>query len=180
MAPVGVVLAAGRGRRYGGPKAFVRTDSGETWLERTCRVLLDGGCGSVLATLPAGSDDPGLAGVSAVPLATEGLSDSLAGALESLEPDRPAVVMLVDLPDVTAAVVRRVLGAVDTEDPAVLARATYDGRPGHPVVIGPAHLGPLRADLAGDSGANAYLRAHGAAQVECGDLATGEDVDRPR
>ena len=47
------------------------------------------------------------------------------------------MVTLVDLPDVTAPVVRRLLERPVTED--VLARATYDGKPGHPVVLGRAH-----------------------------------------
>jgi CTP:molybdopterin cytidylyltransferase MocA len=62
--------------------------------------------------------------------------------------------------------------------PASLARAVYAGRPGHPVVIGADHLPALHEQLAGDTGANAYLAARGAAAVECGDLATGRDVDR--
>jgi CTP:molybdopterin cytidylyltransferase MocA len=60
---------------------------------------------------------------------------------------------------------------------ASLARATYDGRPGHPVLIGKDHLGPLRGTLHGDVGARAYLDAHDVLAVECGDLATGADVD---
>ena len=31
--------------------------------------------------------------------------------------------------------------------------------------------------VAGDQGARAYLRDHGCVAVECGDLATGHDVD---
>ena len=45
--------------------------------------------------------------------------------------------LLVDLPDVTAEVVRRVSAAGD--GPRALARATYDGWPGHPVLLGRDH-----------------------------------------
>lgn len=184
MAPlgvVGVVLAAGAGRRYGGPKAFVRTPGGVTWLERTCGALLDGGCSSVVATVPVATEVPALdPRVTALPLRTSGQSESLAAALD-LAIARGAVgvvVMLVDLPDVEASVVRRVLGAgVETDS---LVRAAYDGRPGHPVLIGSAHIAPLLATLVGDTGANVYLKAHGVELVECGDLATGVDVDTPR
>lgn len=181
MGPVlGVVLAAGAGRRYGGPKAFVRTPAGETWLERTCSVLLAGGCTSVVATVPEGRELPSLdAQVRALPLRTSGQSESLAAALEAAmaEGVEAVVVMLVDLPDVGADVVARVLGT--GVEPGSLVRATYDGRPGHPVLIGSAHLGALLASLTGDTGANAYLREHGVRVVECGDLATGADVDTP-
>ena len=88
------------------------------------------------------------------------------------------VVHLVDLPDVGAGTVRRLLRAVPP-GPAALARAGYAGRPGHPVLVGRDHLAPLSATLAGDRGAQAYLAAHGAVLVDCADLATGLDVDRP-
>ncbi|MDE0545077.1 hypothetical protein [Microbacterium sp. C7(2022)] len=60
-----------------------------------------------------------------------------------------------------------------------LAQATYDGTPGHPVIIGSAHFAALVETLDGDRGAGLYLRAHGALRVECGDLWSGADVDRP-
>jgi CTP:molybdopterin cytidylyltransferase MocA len=175
--PLGIVLAAGAGRRYGEPKAFARDDSGRTWLERACAVLLDGGCPEVVATVPVVGALPALdTRVRPLRVAADGLSDSLDAALAvAIERGADAVlVMLVDLPDVTAEVVGRVASA-----DADLARATYAGRPGHPVLITAAHLAPLRSALGGDSGANAYLAAHGVAGVECGDLATGHDVDRP-
>jgi CTP:molybdopterin cytidylyltransferase MocA len=87
------------------------------------------------------------------------------------------VVTLVDLPDVTAPVVRRLLELPATED--VLARATYDGTPGHPVLLGRAHWAGVVETAEGDRGARDYLAARPVEAVECGDLATGLDVDRP-
>jgi CTP:molybdopterin cytidylyltransferase MocA len=58
-----------------------------------------------------------------------------------------------------------------------LSRATYGGRPGHPVLIGRDHLEPIMASLTGGSGAKGYLAHHGAHSVECGDLASGQDHD---
>ena len=89
-----------------------------------------------------------------------------------------AVVLLVDLPDVGPDVVARVLAAGGA-GPAALTRATYGGRPGHPVVIGRDHWDAVIAEGDGDTGAKAYLGRAGALLVECGDLATGRDVDRP-
>lgn len=182
MTPTGLVLAAGQGRRYGGPKAFVRTDAGETWLERTVRRLQEAGCAHVVATLPAGEsiDLPGTTGI-ALPTTDLGQAASLELGLGVLA-DRGAelaVIMLVDLPDVDARVIRRVLEQTP-EDPGALARASYDGRPGHPVVMGSDHLAPMRAGLHGDTGARLYVAGRGPVLVECGDLATGEDEDRPR
>ena len=54
------------------------------------------------------------------------------------------------------------------------ARATYDGRPGHPVVLGPEQIGAI-ARLTGDRGARGLLGD--GPEVECGDLCSGRDVD---
>jgi CTP:molybdopterin cytidylyltransferase MocA len=87
-----------------------------------------------------------------------------------------ALVSLVDLPDVTHHVVRRVLAA--GADRAALIRTTYDGRPGHPVLLGRDHWVGVRAAAVGDRGARDYLANHALVEVECGDLASGRDVDR--
>ena len=88
-----------------------------------------------------------------------------------------SVVTLVDLPDVGASVVRRLLDLPDEE--SMLARATYDGRPGHPVLLGRSHWAGVLATATGDRGARDYLAEHPPLLVECGDLATGRDVDGP-
>ena len=83
---------------------------------------------------------------------------------------------LVDLPDVTAEVVRRLIRQAPPGT-ASLARVTYGGQPGHPVLIGRDHLESIMASLTGDSGAKGYLARHSAHSVECGDLASGQDHD---
>ena len=109
---------------------------------------------------------------------SEGQSASLAAALSAVPADAVAVVItLVDLPDVDAAVVRRVLDAAAPMTSSALGRATFSGTPGHPVLIGSAHFEGLRASLVGDRGARDYLAARFPTLVECGDLATGVDVD---
>jgi nicotine blue oxidoreductase len=85
-----------------------------------------------------------------------------------------AVVVTVDVPGLTADVVRRV---ADSAEARGLARATYHGAPGHPVVIGRAHWDGVIASARGDEGARGYLRAHEVLLVECSDLADGADVD---
>ena len=66
--------------------------------------------------------------------------------------------LLVDLPDLVPAVVARLLPAAAP----TLARAAYDGEPGHPVVLGRDHWRGVAASATGDHGAKAYLRAHAA------------------
>jgi CTP:molybdopterin cytidylyltransferase MocA len=184
-AVTGVLLAAGAGRRAGGPKALRRDDDQTSWLIRSVAVLRAGGCAEVVVVLgcEAATARRLLEGVPVVavenPSWSEGMSSSLRVGLSAVgtRPDQAALVHLVDLPDVGAEVVARVLALPCTPD--VLARATYGGRPGHPVLIGSAHLQPLVGTLRGDEGAQEYLRAMGAREVECGDLCTGRDDDRP-
>jgi CTP:molybdopterin cytidylyltransferase MocA len=108
----------------------------------------------------------------------EGMGASLRAGLRHLlaTGHDAAVVSLVDLPDVPAEAVRRVLARVA---PAALARATYDGRPGHPVLLGREHWQAAAEGATGDRGARDYLATRDVEDVECGDLATGRDVDRP-
>lgn len=183
MTVQGLLLAAGQGSRMGTPKALVVGADGTPWLERSVDALTGGGCDRVtvvlgaaveeaLPLLPAGTDHV-VAGDWA-----EGMSASLRAGLVSLADDVDAVVVsLVDLPDVGPDVVAQLLSAA--AGPDALARATYDGRPGHPVVIGRDHWAGVLATLSGDTGARAYLEAHDVVAVECGDLASGRDVDSP-
>jgi CTP:molybdopterin cytidylyltransferase MocA len=107
----------------------------------------------------------------------EGMGASLRAGLRSLadSADDAVVVSLVDLPDLVPAVVARVVAAGNA--PAALARASYDGRPGHPVLLGRDHWAGVAEIARGDRGARDYLAAHEVTLVECGDLATGRDVD---
>jgi CTP:molybdopterin cytidylyltransferase MocA len=189
----GLVLAAGSGSRYGGPKALARDGDGTPWLDRAVRALAAGGCARVVVVLGAGADaaqallDPsaGVVVVRAEDWAT-GLSASLRAGLSAattLEPRATAVVVVpVDVPDLAAELVARLVIARDASgrgvDDGTLRRAVFGGRPGHPVVLGRRHWAPLLTELTGDSGARGYLAAREVDEVECGDLGTGLDVDR--
>jgi CTP:molybdopterin cytidylyltransferase MocA len=187
MPVAGVLLAAGAGTRLGGPKALLRGPDGASYLSRAVEALLSGGCATATVVLGAAAERarplvPRRAEVAVVlaPDWAAGMSASLRAGLTALDPGdaEAALVTLVDLPDVSAEVVERVLSA-GAGGRGALARATYRGRPGHPVLLGRAHWEGVLAGLAGDEGARRYLAAHDAVEVECGDLAGGYDVDRP-
>lgn len=182
----GLLLAAGAGTRMGRPKALVSDPDGTSWLVRGVTVLREGGCPAVTVVLGAAAEAARelLAGTDSSVVAAadwaEGMSASLRAGLDALGETEAeaALVSLVDLPDVTPELVARVLATGD--GPGVLARATYAGRPGHPVLLGRDHWAAVAVAAAGDTGARGYLSGRPVTAVECGDLATGEDRDTPR
>jgi CTP:molybdopterin cytidylyltransferase MocA len=183
---VGLLLAAGSGSRLGRPKALVTDRAGVTWMTRAVAALLDGGCRGVYVVIGAAADEvrlhlpPEATAVAADDWA-EGMGASLRAGLAALGNQEPpvtaAVVMLVDTPDVTAGVVRRLL-AVGTSAES-LVRSSYHGTAGHPVLLGRDHWPRVLESARGDRGARDYLLTHQVTSVECGDLAEGTDVDTP-
>ncbi|WP_182380121.1 nucleotidyltransferase family protein [Nocardioides sp. WS12] len=187
----GLLLAAGAGRRMGLPKALVTAPDGVPWLLTSVRALAEGGCDAVTVVLGASAEEAAaLLADSPVEVIVaadweNGMGASLAAGLRHLgaldqRPDA-ALVHLVDLPDVGPAVIRRVLGAGEQLPSAasteVLRRAAYRAVPGHPVLLGRAHWAGILDSATGDQGARSYLASHDVALVECGNLATGDDVD---
>jgi CTP:molybdopterin cytidylyltransferase MocA len=193
---LGLLLAAGAGRRMGTPKALLREADGVPFVTRAVAVLVDGGCDSVLVVTGARADEaaalvtgtgPGAEPDEAPPVSVvvaedwdEGMGASLRAGLAAASAGDAscAMVTLVDLPDVGADVVRRLLQS-GRSGPQTLVRAAYDGVPGHPVLLGRDHWAGVLGSARGDKGARDYLKVHRPALVECGDLASGRDVDRP-
>lgn len=148
------------------------------WLRVAVQALSDGGCGDIVVVLGAAVVDvPAPARAVVAGNWEDGLAASLRAGIGAVDASPVDAVMLhlIDTPDVGADVVRRVL---DTAPPSGLARAVYQGRPGHPVLIARRYWPALLASLHGDEGARAFLRGRDdVAAVECGDLATGADID---
>ena len=179
----GLLLAAGAGTRMGMPKALV-----DGWLTRAVDALQAGGCADVTVVLGAGAAEAAEllaeAGIEVGQVVAEdwadGMGASLRAGLRSLDDTGGPIavlVSLVDLPDVGPAVVRRLLAV--PVDPKALRRAAYDGTPGHPVLLGRDHWAGVADTARGDRGARDYLALHEPELVECGDLATGADMDTP-
>ncbi|PPF52872.1 molybdopterin-guanine dinucleotide biosynthesis protein MobA [Clavibacter michiganensis] len=186
----GVVLAAGAGTRFGGPKALATHPDGTPWLATAIRALADAGCSPVLVVIGARADEAAAVigtlpeTASAVVVRADdwadGMSVSLRAALraaDALDPPPVALAVVpVDVPDLDAFTVRRVLDAAPV-DPSTLRQAVFLGLPGHPALIGRDHWAPLAAAVRGDAGARRYLASHDAQLVEAADLSTGADVD---
>jgi CTP:molybdopterin cytidylyltransferase MocA len=178
----GVLLAAGAGRRMGGPKALVEL-GGEPLVRRGVRLLTDGGCDPVVVVVGSAAERvrplcDGVQVVEATGWAT-GMAASLQAGLGAAVGDA-CVVALVDQPGVTPAAVARLRAA--HRDGAPAAVATYAGRPRNPVLLDRSVWAEVAAAAHGDEGARPWLRAHPdrVVQVDCSDVGSPDDVDTPQ
>jgi CTP:molybdopterin cytidylyltransferase MocA len=166
----GLVLAAGEGRRFGGPKQLARV-GGRPLIEHALAALA--GLDRVVVVLGARAeeirDGADLGGAEIVVCAdwAEGMGASLRAGLAAVDDADEVVIVLADQPFITAGVVARVRAA-----PGDAARAVYAGAPGHPVVVRRAVLARA-SELRGDKG----FRGVPMTEVECGDLADPQDID---
>lgn len=163
-------MAAGAGRRYGMAKILV-----PGWLDHAATALRRGGCDRVHVVTGAARPPmpPGLHEIHC-PTWQHGIGASLRCGLLNVggTPDR-ILIHLIDYPDIGADVISRVIQRAD----GPMTRAVFGGRPGHPVVIARTEVTPLLAALTDARGAAAYFDRRPTVRVECGDLATGLDVD---
>jgi CTP:molybdopterin cytidylyltransferase MocA len=181
----GLVLAAGEGARFGSEPKQLAEFRGRPLLEHAiaaqCHVaelervvVVLGACAErITAAVDFMRAEPVVC-----ERWREGQSASLRFGLEALRGADRVLVTLGDQPLITPEVVARLTG----EPPGT--RAVYNGRPGHPVVLGAEQIEALLS-LTGDRGARELLR--GGAEVELGglgdlsrDIDTPEDLERLR
>jgi len=177
----GIVLAAGRGSRFGTRKqlALLR---GKPLLEYPLAALEDSGVMERIVVLGADAEEilnnVDLHG--ALPVICEdwavGQSRSLGKGIEALGATSAAMILLGDQPYVSSAAVKRVLRARTPGGWAV--RATYNGKAGHPVLIERRFFAAIR-QLEGDVGARLLIdgASAGVTNVPCDDIASDIDVD---
>jgi CTP:molybdopterin cytidylyltransferase MocA len=148
---------------------------------RAVEVLREARVDPVLVVVGAAADEvfavlpPGVTGVRNPDWAS-GMGSSLRAGLAAAAPltAEALVVLLVDLPGVTAGMVRTLITDADRN---TLRQAEFGGGPGHPVLLGRDHWVGVAAAAHGDSGARQYLREHRADRVPLGSAADGADVD---
>lgn len=176
----GCVLAAGGSSRFGAePKQLAQLD-GRPLLEHVLDTMSQTALERVVVVLGADAeqilDSIDLHG--AEPIVCErwadGQSASLACGLAAVSDAEAILIALGDQPGISAEAIRRVLAA---RSHSGAVRATYGGRPGHPVVLERAQIPALR-DVTGDVGARSVIM-RGLREVACDDLGGGQDVDTP-
>jgi molybdenum cofactor cytidylyltransferase/nicotine blue oxidoreductase len=180
-----MVIAAGGGRRIGGPEALLR-QGGTPLVDLAIETVRGAGCEPVVVVLGAAADEvraaAELKGASVVVDKTwgRGIGSSLRVGLTAVT-DTAAdavVVVPVDMPGVTAHAVRRV-AALPYAD--VLVCATYEGRRSYPMLLGRKHWSGISTVAHADTGARPYLLAHKheVLDVACDRIADGARLESP-
>jgi len=170
----GVVLAAGRSRRMGRPKALLQHE-GESFVARAVRVLRAGGCAGVWVV--AGSEDDPVAervaaeagrcgaGLVRNPRPDSEQVDSLRLAVRALPSDAEAAVFTpVDHPRLPVGAVRAVIDAF-RRTAAPLVVPAHGGQRGHPTLLSSALFGELLEEALPE-GARTLLERHHAQLLE--------------
>jgi CTP:molybdopterin cytidylyltransferase MocA len=181
----GLLLAAGGGVRFGGPKALVEFD-GQVLVERAAGVMERAALQPRVVVL--GADAAAvrrraeLRGCQIVVNAgwRSGMAGSLRCGLAALRGAAPAVVVtLVDQPLIGHVALTRLVEA--WRQGATAAVATYDGEPANPVLLDASLWDEIAADATGDVGARRFLRRHPelVTTVACDDTGSAADIDTP-
>jgi CTP:molybdopterin cytidylyltransferase MocA len=146
-----ILLAAGEGRRIGGPKALLRI-GGESFLARVSALLAAAGADPVVAVL--GCEAARVRAEAGIPEGTivvenpqwrEGMLGSIWRGLDAVEAAGAAALLIhpVDHPLVEPQTIARVAGALHAG--ARIAVPSFSGTRGHPGGFAPAAWPALRA-----------------------------------
>lgn len=182
--PVGILLCAGFGRRFGGDKLLAPLADGTPVAVASARTLV-AALGRAVAVLR-----PGQTGLAArlaetgievwfSPQAEQGMGASLAAAVRSQAQASAWVVALGDMPWVSEVTHQQV--ALALQRGASIVAPFHQGQRGHPVGFGAAWGADL-AGLSGDEGARALLRqqADQLIRIAVDDPGCLQDVDTPQ
>lgn len=190
---VGLVLAAGASRRMGpGRNKLLEIVGGRPLVAAPVAALQEAGIPRIVVVLghDAGRVREALAGAQVEFVENtewaSGMGRSLAVGIEAIAGGSGGAASAVfvsvgDLPGLRAVHVEQVVDAWRADPaPERICVPAHDGRDGHPVLFGPAHL-PALAALEGDRGARAILDAHSEAIVRVEVASDGilADVDTP-
>jgi molybdenum cofactor cytidylyltransferase len=181
----GLVLAAGAARRFGAVKQLASL-RGRPLLQYAVDVACEAPeLDDVVVVLGARADDIraaldfGRADVVVCRDWARGLSASLQCGVRAAQGAGWVVITLGDEPTLPVGAIRAVVAAARAAAPGVAAvRATWNGRPGHPVALHSTTAAKV-GELRGDEGARSLLHGAVTLEVDCGALGAANDVDTP-
>jgi molybdenum cofactor cytidylyltransferase len=178
---VGILLAAGRGERFGGDKLLALLPDGECVGAAAVRHMLAAVPEVIAVVRP---DDVALAaalGANGARIvrcanADDGMGASLACGVRATANARGWLIALADMPWIRPETIARVAGAVAGD--ALIAAPFCNGERGHPVGFAASCYAGLAA-LTGDDGAKGVLAAHKdcIARIDVDDPGILRDVD---
>jgi molybdenum cofactor cytidylyltransferase len=185
MPLVGILLAAGRGKRFDPSgvqnKLLQPLPNGDAVVLASAKNLLAALPRVVAVVRPGDERVAALLGavgceVRVCAEADTGMAASLAHALDYARGAPGWLVALGDMPFVRPATMRLLAGRI--EGGARIAAPLYRGRRGNPVAFCSDYLALLLA-LDGDQGARAILHSHTVSEVEVDDPGVLRDIDLP-
>jgi molybdenum cofactor cytidylyltransferase len=190
-----VVLAAGRSTRMGADNKLLADIGGEPMVRRVLGqvlasqavevVVVAGHEADLIKTALEGLTSDGRCSLVHNPDFAAGLSSSLHRGIAALgETIDGALVCLGDMPQVTAAVIDRLIAAFYPLEGRTICLPTWAGKRGNPVLLARRYFAEVQA-ISGDVGARALIGDYpeAVAEVAMDDLASGfgvlEDIDTP-
>jgi molybdenum cofactor cytidylyltransferase len=183
----GVVLAAGRSSRMGGPNKLLAEIGGKPLVRIVVDAVLASRARPVVVVTGHQRDkvEAALADLAIKfvhnPHFADGLGTSLKTGIAALPAEADgAIVCLGDMPQVDAALIDRLIGAFDPDHGALVVLPTIDGKRGNPVVWSRRFFPDLMA-VEGDVGARYLIGRYteAVAEVPLTGTAALTDVDTP-
>jgi molybdenum cofactor cytidylyltransferase len=183
----GVVLAADKSSRMGGPNKLLAEIGGKPLVRIVVDAVLASRARPVVVVTGHQRDkvEAALAGLSVKfvhnPHFADGLGTSLKAGIAALPAEADgAIVCLGDMPQVDAALIDRLIGAFDPDHGALVVLPTIDGKRGNPVVWSRRFFPDLMA-VEGDVGARYLIGRYteAVAEVPLTGTAALTDVDTP-
>jgi molybdenum cofactor cytidylyltransferase len=189
----GIMLAAGRSRRFGSDKRESRLPDGTTLLVQSARnaasslahliVVLRGDEAADTEQVRTMIARPGVETICAAD-SDLGMGHSLAAGAAHLRKAETAyrgcVVLLADMPFLQPASISVVAASLAVAAAPVIVQPVRDGKPGHPVGFHRHFFGAL-TELSGEEGARSVVKANRASvqTVPLTDPGIHRDVDQP-
>ncbi len=183
----GLVLAAGRSTRMGGPNKLLEEINGKALVRHVAEHVLASRAKPVIVVTGHQKErvERALAGLPVTfvhnPDFADGLSTSLKAGIAAAPADADgAIVCLGDMPQVSAALIDRLIAAFDPARGALVVIPTISGKRGNPVLWSRRFF-PDLAKVEGDVGARHLIGgyAEAVAEVPLDDAAAFTDVDTP-
>jgi molybdenum cofactor cytidylyltransferase len=182
-----IVLAAGRSSRMGGPNKLLAEIGGRPLVRMVVEEALASRARPVIVVTGHQRErvEAALAGLPVTFVHNPHFADGLGGSLKTGIAALPAevdgvIVCLGDMPQVDAALIDRLIGALDPGKGALVVVPTIDGKRGNPVVWSRRFFGDLMT-VEGDVGARHLIGRYpeAVAEVPLSGTAALTDVDTP-